>query len=265
MLVNSVIIVLREVLEAALMIGVLLALSQRMQLGRKWLFAALAVGLAGAVVYARLLGPVSDLFDGAGQELVNAGMQYCVAVALIVVVFNVARFRAHAPTRSTLLPVAMAIAIASSTTQEGSEIIVFMSGFLQVHEFMSSVTIGSITGAGIGFSIGVLFYYLLLAQPPRRVVGISVLLLGLTAASMSIQGTNQLVQADWLAAAMPIWDTSGLIGEDSLPGQVLYALVGYEATPSPVEAGLYLGALIAVALAALAGRYLGAGADGSAE
>ncbi|RKZ92375.1 MAG: hypothetical protein DRQ40_08810 [Gammaproteobacteria bacterium] len=52
MLVNSVIIILREVLEAALIISVLLAISQQLKVSRQWLFFALFIGLTGASVYA---------------------------------------------------------------------------------------------------------------------------------------------------------------------------------------------------------------------
>ena len=75
MLVNSLIIVLHEVLEAALMISVLMAITRRLELRLRWLATALFLGFAGALAYARLLAPVSNLFDGVGQELVNAALQ----------------------------------------------------------------------------------------------------------------------------------------------------------------------------------------------
>jgi high-affinity iron transporter len=125
-----------------------------------------------------------------------------------------------------------------------------------MEEFFSAVSIGSVAGAGIGFSIGVLFYYLLVALPERRSLRISLVLLGLAAANMCIQATSLLIQADWLPAAQPLWDTSNWIHEGSLPGQLLYALVGYEATPSPIEAGAYVAALATIGLAAFAGSRL---------
>ena len=72
MLVNSVIIVLREVIEAALMISVLFALSRRQPVVSRWLLPAIGAGLVGAFAYAHFLEPVSDLFGGTGQELLNA-------------------------------------------------------------------------------------------------------------------------------------------------------------------------------------------------
>ena len=253
MLVSSVIIVLREVLEAALLISVLLATSRRLHIGQRWLGIALAVGVAGAFAYSRLLAPVTELFDGVGQELTNAAMQLGVFVSLVIVVYQVVRRRADAGRDTRVLTAAMVTAVALASAQEGSEVIIYVSGFFRLEQFFSSVGIGSVAGAGIGFSIGVLFYYLLLALPERRSLWISLILLGFAAATMCIQATTLLIQADWLSAGRPLWDTSGWIGEGTLPGELLYALVGYEATPSPIEAGVYTAALVAIGLAAAAG------------
>jgi high-affinity iron transporter len=43
-----------------------------------------------------------------------------------------------------------------------------------------------------------------------------------------------------LPAQAPLWDASGWISEISLTGQLLYALIGYEATPTPLQIIFYL-------------------------
>jgi high-affinity iron transporter len=67
---------------------------------------------------------------------------------------------------------------------------------------------------------------------------------------MCAQAVQLLVQADWLTSAGPAWDTSWLVPEASLPGQLLYALVGYEAAPSVVVAAGY-GVGLAILTAAI--------------
>ena len=253
MLVNSVIIVLREVLEAALMIGVLLAVARHVPTGRRWLLIATLLALGGAVAYARNLVTISAMFDGAGQELLNAAMHFGVFAALVVVVFHVARRHGNVREPSRVLPAAMAIAVALAVAQEGSEVFIYVSGFLRVEEFASGVMLGSIAGAGIGFSLAVLFYYALVSQPENRARWIAVILLAFAAANMCIQGTNLLIQADWLPSAGPLWDSSALLGEESLTGQLLYAVAGYEASPSALEAGMYATGFAVILLAALTG------------
>ena len=253
MLINSVIIILREVLEAALMVSVLLAVSRNLQLDTRWLRIALVVGLAGAAAYGHFLDIVSDSFDGVGQELFNALLQYSVLGFLAVAVFLIARQRGQRCEKRTILPAFMAMAVALAITREGAEVLIYVSGFWQMSDFLSSVGVGSLAGAAIGCSVGVLFYYLLLALAPGRAMFISLILLGLAASGMSSQAMGLLIQADWVTVAAPIWDTSGFIAENSLPGQLLYALIGYEASPSAIEAATYAASIAIMAISVLIG------------
>ena len=255
MLVNSVIIVLREVLEAALMIGVLLAVSRFLQLSSRWVSFALFSGLSGAAAYGYSLDPVSELFEGVGQELFNAALQFAIFAVLSAIVFLIARHLSGPRNQGSPLPALMAIAVALGVTREGSEVLIYVSGFVQIDDFLSSVGLGSLAGACIGFSVGVLFYYLLLALPERRALLVALLLLSLTASGMSAQATQLLIQADLISVSRPLWDMSGFLPEDSLPGQLLYALVGYEASPSATEVAVYLTSLAVMALSGLGGWF----------
>jgi len=253
MLVNSVIIVLREVLEAALMISVLLAVSQPLRISARWLRTGLFAGLVGAVTYGLFINPISELFEGVGQEVLNALLQFGVFAVLALVAFLIARQRAEPCENASLLPTVMALAIALAVTREGSEIMVFVSGFLQVSGFLSSVGLGSFAGAAIGCSVGVLFYYFLLSLSERRTLQISLVLLTLAASGMAAQATGLLIQADWINISGALWDTSSIVAEDSLPGQLLYALIGYEATPSAIEVMMYAASIAVMAVAVFAG------------
>jgi high-affinity iron transporter len=66
----------------------------------------------------------------------------------------------------------------------------------------------------------------------------------LIGAGMAGQASLLLIQADWLPSQAPLWDSSNLVAENSITGQLLYALIGYEATPTPIQAIAYFGGLI---------------------
>ena len=253
MLVNSVIIVLREVLEAALMVSVLLAISRPLQLRVRWLTMGLLFGMIGAAAYGLSIDRISELFEGVGQEVVNALLQLGVFASLVVSVFLIARQNCEPYQDDRLLRTVMATAILLTVSREGAEILVFISGFLQVNEFLSTVGLGSLVGAAIGYSVGVLFYYFLLSLEARHTLRISLLLLTLVASGIIRQATGLLIQADWITVAGPLWNSSGLISEESLPGQLLYALVGYEATPSAVEVLMYATGIAVMLIAITAG------------
>jgi high-affinity iron transporter len=76
---------------------------------------------------------------------------------------------------------------------------------------------------------------------------IGLILLALFAGNMAAQSIQLLTQADWLASTPQLWDSSALLTEYSVTGQLLYALIGYEATPSLAQAISYVAAMLLLA------------------
>jgi high-affinity iron transporter len=244
MLLTSVIIILREVLEAALVISVLLALGDRMQVGRRWASWGVGIGLLGAMVYAATTATVSDWLDGVGQEVVNAFLQiaiYC-CLTLIIVLFTKSHERA-APIGKSIALLMMA-SVSLAIVREGSEILIYLSSFTNDPELLEPILLGGMVGAGIGTSVGALTYYLLLNVNRRWSPYASIVVVMLIAAGMASQATSLLIQADWLPSQLPLWDTSGWVSESSVTGQLLYALIGYEATPTPIQVMIHFSGLL---------------------
>ena len=250
MLLNSVIIVLREVLEAALLLSILLAMTSFLRMGWRWFLIAAALGFFGAVLYGTYLGNISAAFDGVGQELLNAALQLLIFLLLLLIaaLFVVNHYRP--PFFQGLLQWLMTLAVTAAILREGSEIYIYLTAFRGAPEVFTTVMAGALLGAGIGFSIGALLYYVLATISHTHRLCVACGLLVLVAASMVLQAAQLLLQADWLPAQTALWDTSAYLTESSVLGQLLYALVGYEATPTAIEVVLYLSSF-AVMLAVL--------------
>lgn len=246
MLLSSVILVLREVLEAALLFSLLMALSIRLGISLRWVLFALVAGTLGAAICGFNIDLISELYDGVGQELLNAALQLAIFLLLcgvgVTAVLCVRKFTI-AP---QLLPVLMALCVALAITREGSEIMIYLSGFLQMSDQWAAVLTGSFIGAGIGVSIGAVFYFAILALQPLWATVAGALLVAMVAAGMTLQATELLIQADWLPAAYPLWDSSAILSEQSVAGQLLYALVGYEATPTALQLAAYITAVLLI-------------------
>ena len=60
-----------------------------------------------------------------------------------------------------------------------------------------------------------------------------------------------LTQADWLPYTAELWNSSTLIPEYSVTGQLLYALVGYEANPSILQVIFYFSSALLIAFSPL--------------
>jgi high-affinity iron transporter len=235
---NAVIIVLREVMEASLIISLFLAYSQKFNHGRPWLLKTLLLGLIGATIYAINLDLISQSFDGMGQELMNSAIQIIIYLVLLIFLISAMR-RSETPLNKSILTATMMIGVIFAAVREGSEIIIYIDGFVAEHELLNSVLLGSTIGAGIGLSIGICIYYILVTMPIKISSRVGYMLLVLLAGSMISQTIQQLIQADWIMSQYPIWDTSIILSEDSTIGELLYAVIGYEATPTAIQAAAY--------------------------
>lgn len=83
------------------------------------------------------------------------------------------------------------------------------------------------------------------------VLSVSLVLLCLIAGNMGSQVVLLLTQADWLPYTPIAWDSSSALPENSVVGYLLYALIGYEATPSMLQVGIYLFGIALILLSPL--------------
>ena len=240
MILNSVIIVLREVLEAALLFSILIALSNHLKLKMNWFYTSLGIGLVCALLYAMNIHYVSEWFDGVGQEVINALMQLVTYFMLVLYILMLSYFLDNHKISKKLLKFIMIIITSLAITREGAEIILYFFSVTRSEHHYLAALVGMTIGASIGVSIGLLFYYLLRSLSAKKSIFIGLALLLLVAAGMVSQASLLLIQADWLPAQLPLWNTSGFLSEKSVIGQLLYALIGYESTPTAIQMSLYL-------------------------
>ena len=260
MLINSVILVLQETLEAALLISVLLSISYQRKLKASWLAFGLIGGVFFSILYATNMAAVSAWFEYAGQEVINALLQTSIALLILVygwLVFGPGQPETRKlvepqtkPARSTLIAaISAALMVTLAITREGSEVYLYISGFFLGSAHLASVLSGSALGFGIGVSIGTLLFFALGNEQGGWRRYFAILLLALFAGNMLSQSVLQLTQADWISSSTAYWDTSSWLSEQSITGKLLYASLGYEATPSAVQIVAHLsGSLLVLAM-----------------
>jgi high-affinity iron transporter len=240
---EAVVIILREVLEAALLISLLLVVSHVLDLGIKWLIPATSVGLLGAILYARNIAWVSEQMDYAGQELLNASLQILIWSA-IAVLFLIS---GQVPVKKRAIQALMATIVAFALIRECSEILLYVFAFGTAAGQWTSILASGAIGAVTGICVGLLIYLLILWTSVRHnMLTAAYTLLSAVTAGIVTQAVSLLEQVDHIPSASPIWDTSRLIPENSVIGQLLYALLGYEATPSIWHVSAYLTVLISL-------------------
>ena len=261
MLIDSVVIVLREIIEAAFLISILLAVANFLRLTATRFRSAALLGLCSAVLFSWFLRTAFDWFGGVGYELANVGVQFLTYLAILAILALLGLL-SHGPLSSRRPQAAlrwfMAAVVVLAMTREGAEILLYFSSLSAREGTTSDAVTGAVIGIGVGFSAGTLFYYLQLAQRPSIALATGTVLLALIGGGMCAQAALLLIQANWLPAQAPLWDSSRWLPESSPLGQLLYALIGYEATPGPLVVGIYLTSILIALAVALGGRRLGA-------
>lgn len=253
----TLVIVFREVIEAALVLSIVAAATKGVAGRNRWLLAGVAAGVLGAVVVAAFAGTIAGALQGSGQEVFNASVLF-VAVAMLGwhnVWMNshgrelAAQMTAvgHAIAVGTRPLYAVAIVVGMAVLREGSEVVLFLYGIASGGVSASGLLAGGLVGVAAGVSLGFALYFGLLNLSTRRLFSVTSWLILLLAAGMAAQGANFLNQAGFLPSlGRGLWDTSWLLTEQSLVGQLFHTLVGYTARPSGIQLLFYVATLVVI-------------------
>jgi high-affinity iron transporter len=257
----SLIIVFREVIEAGLIVGIVLAATRSVPQRGWWVGAGIAGGVLGACVVAAFASELSGLFNGSGQELFNAAI---LLTAVGMLTWHNTWMASHGrelarEVRSVGSAVAagerpltaLAIVVGIAVLREGSEVVLFLYGvFAAGGTTVAGMLSGGAVGIAIGAALSALIYLGLLAVPAHRLFAVTTGLITLLAAGLAAQAVFFLQQANYLQGwDTPVWDTSWLLGDDGVAGRLLHTLIGYTATPDVAQ--LFAYALVIAMMLAL--------------
>ena len=251
----ALIIVFREVFEAGLIVGIVLAVTRGVPHRGFWISAGIAGGVLGACVVALFAGALSAAFAGAGQELFNATI---LGIAVVMLTWHnvwmarhgrelAAEMRAagEAVAEGTASVAALAVVVGVAVLREGSEVVLFLYGII-ASEGSSAAAIfgGGVIGLVLGALVCSLTYLGLLTIPNRHLFAVTSILIALLAAGMASQAVLFLNQANVLVALDNVlWDTSSILSDGSLLGRALHTLVGYTDRPTQMQLLVYAATL----------------------
>lgn len=263
---GALIIVFREVIEAGLIIGIVMAATRGVPHRGRWIIIGVGSGLLGACIVALFAGVISQAFEGAGQELFNASV---LGVAVVMLMWHNAWMARHgreiaAEMRSIGTAVsegakpltALAIVVGIAVLREGSEVVLFLYGIMAQGTSGSALLVGGLLGIAAGAAFTGLTYIGLLAIPTRHIFSVTTWLIALLAAGMAAQSVQFLNNAG-IAEVLgrTIWDTSWLLSEASLFGKLLHTLIGYTERPTELQLVVYIATLVAMFLLMRLARY----------
>jgi high-affinity iron transporter len=249
------IIVLREIIEAGLIIGIVLAATHSLPSRGLYVAAGAGAGLLGAGLVAGFARSVSNALAGSGQEVFNAAV---LALAAGMLAWHNVWMARHGREISNEMRrlgqevksgsrslFALAIVVAAAVSREGAEVALFLYGLaVSTQEPQLSLLAGGFLGLLCGAAVSLLTYRGLVILPPRAVFKVTAVLLAFMAAGMAAQCAAFLEQAD-IATRLGavVWNTSRLLPDASLPGRVLHTLLGYTGQPTQLQLLVYVATL----------------------
>jgi high-affinity iron transporter len=256
----TLLIVFREVIEAGLIVGIVLAASKGVPGRSWWVGYGAAGGVAGACLVAAFAGQLASLFEGSGQEYFNASI-LALAVCMLTWhnVWMASHGRAMAKEMRSLGAdvaagqrplIALSLVVGVAVLREGSEVVLFLYGIATSGGTSAmAMLIGGILGLLTGAGVSALMYFGLLTIPAGRLFAATSSLITLLAAGLAAQAIAFIQQAGAVEVlTAPVWDTSWLLSDGSLIGRLLHTLIGYTDQPSGAQLIVYL-ATIAVIVA----------------
>ena len=246
------IIVFREVLEAGLIVGIVLAATAGTPLRGLWVAGGIALGIAGSVLVAAFAGVIVDALSGMGQEVFNAAVLFLAVIMLgwhnIWMQRHGRRLAADMKTVGRAIAsgarprAALTIVVGLAVLREGAEVVLFLSGIAFDAEatrpaMLTGAFLGIMAAAAISYGI----YAGMLTLSQKRLFSVTTWLITLLAAGMAAQGAGYLVAAGLVPSlGDELWDTSSILSDRSVPGIILRTLIGYMDRPSGLQVLIWI-------------------------
>jgi high-affinity iron transporter len=256
----SLVIVFREVFEAGLIVGIVMAVTSGVAGRGLWIAGGVAAGVLGACLVALFTGGLSELFGGSGQEVFNAGI---LSFAVIMLTWHNVWMARHGREMAAELQAAgeavvsgskslfaLAIVVAIAVLREGSEVVLFL---YSVAAAQGGASWGMVGGGFVGLILGslvcLLTYLGLVTIPARYLFAVTSTLIAFLAAGLAAQAIAFLEQADILTAFdQTVWDTSWILSNSSYLGTALHTLIGYVDQPTAMQLIVYAATLTVIAV-----------------
>jgi high-affinity iron transporter len=251
-MISALIIVFREVIEAGLIVGIVLAATAGVPTRSRWVAIGVAAGILGACLVAAFAGELANLFEGSGQEFFNASI---LLLAVCMLTWHNVWMASHGREMARELKAAghqvktgertltaLAIVVGVAVLREGSEVVLFLYGIAaQGGTSATAMVVGGGLGLVAGAMISALMYFGLLTIPAGKLFQITSGLITLLAAGMAAQAIVFLQNGGWLLYFTgTVWDTSWLLSEGSIAGRLLHTLVGYSEAPNGAQLIAYV-------------------------
>lgn len=240
-------VVFRECLEISMVLGIICAATKSIQNFVIYITAGIMSGIITAAILAFFITKLTSSFSGFGEEFVDVGIIMLTVVIIGVTAIWVKKYAANMHNkmsdlsnkmeRGTTPKIILTAVVATTILREVTEMILYMHALAVSSEFSpTDYILGFGSGIIMGIAVSVGIYYGLSKIALKYLFSISFKLLVLVASSLAAEAAGILTSIGYLDVGNePLWDSSWLISDSSMIGQVLKMLVGYNAQPNAMQ------------------------------
>lgn len=256
----TLIIVFREVMEAGLVAGIVLAATRGVPLRGRFVAYGIGGGLLLSCVVAVFARSLGEAMEGFGQEYFNIGI---LGAAVLMLTWHNVWMARHgreiasemralgadvSSGKRTLM--ALAIVVGVAVLREGSEVVLFLYGVaVSGQNSVASMMTGGALGLIFGIALAAVTYLGLMRISNKRLFQVTSWMLALLAAGMATQIVFYLQQAQIVTVLdQVIWNSSAMLPGSSLVGKALHTLVGYTDRPTALQLIVYVATLAITAV-----------------
>mgnify|MGYP002713204562 CR=1 FL=1 len=251
-MIASLLISLREGLEASLIIGIVLSYLRKtnQQAYRKYAWAGVVSAIVVSVAVALGIQFIGAKLEGTAEEIFEGVMMM---FAVIVLTWMIFWMRSQARTLKGDLETELETAVQATSprglfavtffavAREGIETALLLAATAFVTDGLTTV-IGTLIGLSIAAILGVLVYASTIKLNMRHFFNVTSILLLLFAAGLFMGSIHEFQEAGIIPIIHEhVWNISHILDENSSLGQILKALFGYNSDPSLLEVISYIG------------------------
>lgn len=249
---------LREGIEAALIVGILLGAVRQMK--RLDLVPVVWLGTVSAgvlsILTAVLLTTLGLEMKDPGEAIFEGFTMLIAAALLTWMIFWMssqsrtlkASLEADLQRASQFGQRAIFFVAFVAVLREGIELALFLTASVFVSTSLQTM-VGALLGLGTAILLGWSIFASMVRLDLRRFFQVTGVMLVLFAAGLFAHGVHEFTEVGWIPAIIDhVWDFNSFISEQSTLGQLLGALFGYNPSPTLSEMIAYLAYFVVIAL-----------------
>ncbi len=251
-------VVFREGMEIALMLGIILAVTKRIYKSRVDIITGVILGVILASLFAFFIRSLALYWQDVEEEIFNTIIMLMTVIMISWTItwmngygtkvrqrFNNLSEKIHNNTASRIM---LTLFVTTSLFREGVEIILLIYGITVSSNGSinhTSYLIGFLGGAFSGILLGSLIYLGLIKFAGKYIFKISEIMLLLIAAGLASEAAGLLTSSGIITMfSEQVWDSSWLVDDKSILGDMLRVILGYNAKPNILQFMFYISTIV---------------------